>query len=428
MIDYGVVPRPSLGRTEEEEEDNEQQESFLRATKRVLDHPRLLDVTFVCEGSHEVRANRTLLASGSEYFLELFYGDMKESCVDTMIHLPSVKSDSLQVVVDYLHGRLFRWNDDGSWDIMVGAYLLADQFHVKGLCKRILRLVSILGYPSELGDLLNAAVPRQATAILDAAVKVLNTVVAFKSGSFTGWSKDSIKYCLEKVAFHQSITETILAKAVVSSAFANLHSNKKDDECHGSSMASDSMDKEMEEHLGSAGSDCMDGENGIHPEFKGCSLSVEDVGEVLRSHINLAFVSPIFLKNGIEPLGILSSKIRAAVYGVQSVCFARGMRSDSFFVMPWRSMSLAPSLIAPLATEESKVCRFYREFSVPSIWRKMLFRNVTLAAQHQRQRMGSFNKDGSWIVLGELLFVVDAARLLEQRHGWVASARVILQH
>ncbi|GBG91854.1 hypothetical protein CBR_g53745 [Chara braunii] len=172
MIDYKVVPCPSLGHTEEEEEDNEQQELLLSGIKRVVALPKLLDVKFVCEDVRKVRANRTLLASGSEYFLELFYGDMKASCADMTIPLPSVKADSLQVVVDYLHGRPFRWNKDSSWDILVDTYLLADEYQVKGLCKRVLRLVPTLRYPGELGDLLNAAVPRQATAILEAALKV----------------------------------------------------------------------------------------------------------------------------------------------------------------------------------------------------------------------------------------------------------------
>ncbi|GBG91856.1 hypothetical protein CBR_g53747 [Chara braunii] len=418
MIDYKVVPHPSLGHTEEEEEeeDNEQREALLSGIKRVIDHPKLLDVTFVCEDLREVRANRTLLAGGSAYFLDLLYGDKEESCMGTIL-LPTVRADGLQVLVRYLHGCPFRWSDDSSWDIMVDAYLLADRYRVKGLCKRILRLVPTLGYPAELGDLLNAAVPRHATTILKAAVEVLNDVVAFDSQSFVGWAKDSIKYCLENVAFHPSVTETILAEAVISAASGSVLSDAQEVKCRRSSAAGDAMEKSFEHPLDAVGVGTTSpyGDNGgvdLDREEVG-SLSIEDVGEVLKSHINLAFVSPILLRERVEDLGILSADILAAVYSVQSVCFARGMASTAFFAMPWRSLTVVGSSIAPLETEESRICSFYREFSVPSILSQSFFGAGFKRSPEQPQQVWCCRKDMAMLVY---LWVL----LRPGKHIWMA--------
>ncbi|GBG85422.1 hypothetical protein CBR_g40064 [Chara braunii] len=341
-IDCGVILWPSLSQSDEEREDTRHRQRFMAAVGRIIDRSEMLDVTFVCKDLREVRANRTLTASGSEYFFKLLYGNMKERFTDR-IALPDVWAGSLQVVVDYLHGCPFRWNDDSCWESMVDTYLLAERCGVSGLCQRILLLVARFGYARELGDLLNAAVVQQAQDVLRAAVKALNNVVVFDSSSFVGWAKESIKFCLENVQFHPSVTEMVLAEAVLSAAAPSAVHNVEEDECRSSLPADDSTDKIV---------------NNLH----------EDVREILTSHINLVFVKPTFITTRIEGLKILPPDLLAAIYRAQALYLSRGTQlSGSLFTMPWRSLLLELPLV-PLKTDEHKVRNFYLEFPIPSVW------------------------------------------------------------
>ncbi|GBG75577.1 hypothetical protein CBR_g20208 [Chara braunii] len=131
------------------------------------------------------------------------------------IPLPAAKAAGLQIVIRYVHGHPFGWGTGSCWDDLIEAYCLASQYQINGLCERILLLVCRVAHPRELGDLLNAAIPRQAEEVLNAAVQVLNEVWAFESKSFLGWSKESITYCLENVTFYPNVTETVVAEAVL---------------------------------------------------------------------------------------------------------------------------------------------------------------------------------------------------------------------
>ncbi|GBG75602.1 hypothetical protein CBR_g20233 [Chara braunii] len=396
----GVIPCPVQKEEEEEQENAEHEREILSAVRTILDRAELLDVTFVCEDGQEVRASRTLLASASEYFSKLLYGDMKERSMDR-IPFPTAKAGGLQIVISYVHGHPFtRWNTDSSaccWDDLVEAHCLAAQYQVDHLSQRISRLVRRVGNASELGEVLNAAIPRGAEEVQKAAVKVMNRVFwgPFDSSSFRGWSKESIICCLEIVTFFPNVTETMVAELVLSAATpgSNHHSgyhnhvvieqengriatlNTSDDmlvadpavdTSRGTMIASDAQrDLPMGYATEEAGR--SPGLSLAVPEAGCSSLSRDDLAEILQCHVNLAFVDPSFVKEKIEPLKILRPEVLAAVYGVQAIFFSRGLSTKSVLAIPWHSLSPRVSF-APVKPGGEGVHRNYIEVAIPTVW------------------------------------------------------------
>ncbi|GBG75601.1 hypothetical protein CBR_g20232 [Chara braunii] len=352
----------------EEEEHAEHEREFLSAAQTILDRPELLDVAFVCQDGTKVRANRTILASGSEFFSKLLYGDMKESTMDT-IPLPTARAGSLQLVINYLHGRRLRWEPGVRWDEMVELYSLAAQYQVDSLCQRIARRVPMLGSARDFGDLLNAAIPRQAEEVVKEAVKVMNKVLAFDSTSFKGWSKESIKCCLEKVRFHPNVTETMIAEAVLSAAPNIGSSTVRREDSLGPSVVRDSTpdDSQRSQNPVVLGAptppSCSEGTDDHDARTDG-SLSRTELRELFERYINLAFVDPPFVKTRIEALQIVRPEVLSAVYKVQSICLSRGLSAKSLFTIP--SRSLRPRVSFPPVTEaENAICSAYSDVLVP---------------------------------------------------------------
>ncbi|GBG85421.1 hypothetical protein CBR_g40063 [Chara braunii] len=398
MGDTLASPCPFMSRLEEEEEDAKHRQEFASAARTILDRPELLDVTFVCERSRKVKANRALLASGSEYFSKLLYGDMKERSMDT-IPLPTVKAGSLQAVVGYLHGRFFRWESNSCWADMVDIYCLAEQYQVDSLCQRILLFVSRLGYAHEIGDLLNAAVVRHAEEILKIAVSVMNNVLVFNSSSFLGWRKESIKYCLDFVRFHPNVTETLIAEAVLAAASSNVDviANKEkcehilsDEELMALKSLTESISLKFGEVSGNPAcsgvdsggptSSCSPSSSSLPstpssplssllslPSTEQGCLSKEDLEEIFTGHISLPLLEPGFMREKVEPLGILRQEILTAIYRVHSVCFSRGISPSCFFTIPWRSLKQRVSF-APVETDRGEISDAYRKVALPSLW------------------------------------------------------------
>ena len=68
------------------------------------------DVTFKIDG-HLVPAHKAILASQSEYFERLLFGEMKEATMDE-IELHDVPVEAFQMVLEYAYcGRLEMEND-----------------------------------------------------------------------------------------------------------------------------------------------------------------------------------------------------------------------------------------------------------------------------------------------------------------------------
>ncbi|GBG75605.1 hypothetical protein CBR_g20236 [Chara braunii] len=419
-----------------EMEDNaEHEQEVLSAMRTILGRPELLDVAFVCEDGREVRANRAILASGSEYFSKLLYGDMKDRSMDR-IPLPSAKADSLQIVVRYLHGHPFQWDTNGRWGDLVEAYCLASQYQVDSLLPKILCMMRRAGNAHELSDLLNTAIPRHPIRVQNVALTEMNKLFAFDSTSFKGWSKESIIFCLEKVRFHPQVTETMVAEAVLSAAFDNRSTEAQEgsrsadvasdvndpltakesadtvaqegsQSAHVASDVNDSLaakvlsaafdNRSTEAQEGSRSADvtsdvndsraakesadtvasdaqnvvcCSDGERTLKncdSGVRSSSLSRKDLREVLECHVNLAFVDPAFLKERIEPLGILRPEVLAAVYGVHAICFSRGMSTHSTLSIPWRSLHHRVSF-APVKPGQDGIQKIYSQVSIPAFW------------------------------------------------------------
>ncbi|GBG89116.1 hypothetical protein CBR_g48826 [Chara braunii] len=395
------IPYPALSPWLEEKENRKHKLEFVSAAGNVLDRPELLDVTFVCEGGKQVRANRALLAIGSEYFCKLFYGERRDGSTDT-VNLPTARAGGLRIVVSYLHCRPFAWSSDSCWDDFIDAYCLAAEYQVDSLCKRILLLISTLGYPCELGDLLNTAVRRQAQAeeVLKAAAKVLSQVMAFDSSTFKGWSKESILYCLENVRFHPNVTETMVAESVLCAASnvshvtvghgphptqGNPHSIQGDlHSTQGNLHPTLGNHHPTQGNLHSLQGNLHSTQGNLHPaeenhyvhvsavgdsaaEERGGPLSREDLQKIFECHINLAFVEPLCVRNRIEPLGILRREVLAEVYRVQSISLSRGSSTKSLFTIPWRSLVPKVSFV-PVDKEEGGVSSSYASISIPSFW------------------------------------------------------------
>ncbi|GBG61999.1 hypothetical protein CBR_g28476 [Chara braunii] len=415
MEDRPAIPYPSLRPEEEDKEDAKQAKEVVAAMQTMLDRPELLDVTFVCTASKEVRANRALLAGRSEYFSKMLYGDMKEGSMDR-IPLPEVQADSLQTVISYLHGCPLRWKPDTCWEGVLDTYMLAEQYQVNSLCERVLLWVSRLGYASELGELLNAAIPRQADDILKIALTVMNDVLVVDSTTFRGWSKESIVYCLDNARFHPNVTETLVAEAVLSAVsdttlLVDNEETKTAPEQPDSPAAEEPMDSVApaagsEKETGVKDSDTAarkvlpSGEDVRAPEVEEVSpakesihhvesretsekddgtdedcdaaerevvLSRKDVEDIFKGHINLPSIESSFLQERIEPLRILRLEALLAAYRVQGICFTRGVPPSSFFTMPWRSMCHKPPF-APVETRKGGIRNAYNKVLFPSLW------------------------------------------------------------
>ncbi|GBG75619.1 hypothetical protein CBR_g20249 [Chara braunii] len=353
--------------TEQEEKNAEHEQEVLSVLRTILGREQLLDLTFVCEDGKAVRANRALLASWSEYFLKLLHGDMKERSMDR-IPLPNAKAGGLQIVVSYMHGRPFRWGTDSCWDDMVEAYCLTAQYQIDSLCERILLLVRSLVHARELGDLLNAAIPRQAEEVLRAAVKVMNDILALDSTSFLGWAKESITYCLENMIFPPNVTETMVVEAVLSAASYDCTAGvEQENACMQSEMAA-SAAKEFDPAV----SKLRRCSQSAKPLTKcdaegGHSLSRKNLQEILEYHINLAFVDPLFVNKRIEPLGILRPEVLTAVYRVHAICCSRGFSTKSMLALPWRSLSTKVSF-ARFKVGQDGIHKSYTEVLLPSPW------------------------------------------------------------
>ncbi|GBG45808.1 hypothetical protein CBR_g79255, partial [Chara braunii] len=356
---------------EDEEEVNvEQEDEVLYAARNILDRPELLDVTFVCEDGLEVRANRALLASGNVYFSKLLYGDMKERSMDR-IHLPTVRADSLQIVVRYLHGHRLRWKSQTSWDEIVEVYCLATQYQVDSLCRRIASRVPRSGHACEFGKLLSAAIPVRAEEILKAAVRAMNEALAFDSASFKGWSKESIKYVLENVQLHPDVTETMIAEAVLSAAPNQINIiTFRQENCPAPSVeeGDSAAEHSKKKPIASLSPECSECEKDSDADIVvDGSLSRKDLQEIFEGYINLAFVEPLFVKKRIEPLQIVRPEVLSAVYKVQSICLSTCLSPKSLFKIPWRSLVPRVSF-APVKADEDGICSAYDDILVPSLW------------------------------------------------------------
>ncbi|GBG87630.1 hypothetical protein CBR_g45782 [Chara braunii] len=327
------LPLASVNRREAKL-DAAQGKAVLLAVRKILSRPRLLDVTFVCEEDQEVPANRTLLASRSKYFAKLLYRDMKESSMER-IPLPTVKAGSLQVVISFLHGCPFWWEPDRCADGLVDMYVLAKQYQVNSLCRRILLSVSTRRYRDgrEVGDLLKAALSRQADKISSNVVRVIYADMVFDSKFFLGWTKDAITSVLSSAWFQPYVTEALIAKAVLLAAPGvpariTVDAEQDTEVCAlGPSPATcDSGAKKAEDPPTSTKSAMPPGLRAsgvkIFDAEPLCSLSWEDVKEIFEQHIDLPFIEPSFVVTWIEPLQILQPKILTALYSAVHLLFS----------------------------------------------------------------------------------------------------------
>ncbi|GBG93089.1 hypothetical protein CBR_g58774 [Chara braunii] len=386
MSDRGAILCPSLSKWVEKDEVAKREKQLLYSVRTILCRPELLDVTFVCKHGREVRANRAFLASGSEYFLKLLYGDMKESSMDR-IPLPDATAGSLQIVIGYLHGHDFMWNHS-CLDEMVEVYCLAAQYQVDLLCQRILLMVQSLIYACEFGCLLNAAIPRHAEELLKVAVKVMNKVLVFDSTSFKGWSKESIEYCLENVQFHPNVTETMVAEAVLSAASNNGSVADEGEISQDQTVVDGSKAEGSGDSVSVKIPSCSEasGEKDCDRDTCG-SLSSEDLREIFECHINLAFVDPLFMGTRIEPLQILRHQVITAAYKAQSILLSRGLPVQSIwnpFTVPWRSLSPRVSF-APVKSPGGEIGNGYADVSVPSLWSHDPLSNFVISEQLPQQ-------------------------------------------
>ncbi|GBG92278.1 hypothetical protein CBR_g55047 [Chara braunii] len=209
----------SLRIEEKTRPEGKQGQELLLAVQAMLTRPELLDLTFVCEESKEVRANRALLASRNEFFSKLLYGSMREGSMDR-IPLPTVKARSPQVVINYLHGCPFSRTHEMSWEDVVDMYQVAEQYQVSSLCESIVFSISTgVQSGAEIGALLNVAVGRHAEKLLKAAENlVIYDAVVFDSKFFRGWKKESIVHFLKNAQFPPHVTETLIAEALLAAA------------------------------------------------------------------------------------------------------------------------------------------------------------------------------------------------------------------
>ncbi|GBG75388.1 hypothetical protein CBR_g20018 [Chara braunii] len=262
-----------------------QQAAVLRTAKSLLEREELLDVTFVCVENEEVKVNRAFLAASSEYFSNLFYGNMREKGLQR-IPLPDAVAKYLRMIFEYLHGCACQ-SPPYSYGDMVNAYALADQYQIVDFCNHVSGLLALTLSNKPLsiviGEVMSAALHRGLDEIVEMALNAFQRH-DFNPCSFMGWSMESVVFCLDHASMEASEQE--FAEAAVN--WGSLKVDAGGTMAKGSSAAS-LKDEDADQRL----------------------------AEVMK-HVKLEYVSPNFIAEHIEPLGVVPENILLNAYRSQA--------------------------------------------------------------------------------------------------------------
>jgi len=288
--------------------DSEEESRLLADVAGIKDRPEFHDVAFLCRDGVFVRANRAFIASRSEFFDKLLFGDMKEANEST-INFPGVSSAPLCLVLEYLHTCAV--NSIEADTVAVEAYDLARQYGLAGLQKLIVTyLVNHARQHECIGPIVSSALKLEASDIAEKILPVVSSALEEgKASLFDGFSVDALVFILNHPNLRAGWPDEVdILKSVLHWAVSR----------YGVRCLSRSPSWTTDEQLGLSWEEVQS----LQQVFmKSTESEIKEWLSVLRG-VRLERIPTNFIRDKIEPLGLMPIEILTRVYCHQACTFS----------------------------------------------------------------------------------------------------------